>query len=143
MCGCECFISAKSMYSSLLSWRDHYSKKLKDLIQNAQNRRSGEKTNHIYETYKNTVMPNGRHIYAKAYDMAKAKMCANSHSDHALPHWKCVLIWCAQYPSINIPDQETDDKHRNPSPSICFYIYHLIARCKKHGRLPLSDKKSC
>ena len=75
--------------------------------------------------------------------MAKAKMCANSHSHHVLPHWKCVLRCCAQCPSINIPDQETDDKHPNPSPSIRFHIYHLIARCKKHGRLPLSNKKSC
>ena len=61
-------------------------------------------------------MPHGRHIYAKAYDMAKATMCANSQSDHALPHWKCVLRCCAQCPSINIPDQEIDDKHPNPSP---------------------------
>ena len=78
MCGCECCISAKGMHSSLLSWRDRYLKKIKDLIQNAQNRRSGEKANIIYETYKNTVMPHGHHIYAKAYDTAKAKMCANS-----------------------------------------------------------------
>ena len=40
-------------------------KKLKDQIQNAQNRRSGEKAHHIYETYKNTVMPHGRHINEK------------------------------------------------------------------------------
>ena len=52
MCGCECCISAKSMHSSLLSWRDSYLKKLKDLSQNAQNRRSGEKANRIYKTYK-------------------------------------------------------------------------------------------
>ena len=30
MCGCECCISAKSIYSSFLSWRDRYLKKLKD-----------------------------------------------------------------------------------------------------------------
>ena len=29
MCGWECFIFAKSMHSSLLSWRDSYLKKLK------------------------------------------------------------------------------------------------------------------
>ena len=77
MCGCKCCISAKSIHSSLLSWSDSYFKKLKDLRQNAQNRRSGEKANHIYETYKNTVMRHGRHIYAKASDMPKAKICAN------------------------------------------------------------------
>ena len=88
-------------------------------------------------------MPHRRHIYAKSYEMAKATMCANSQSDHALPHWKCVLICCSQCTSINITDQETDDRHPNPSPSISFHIYHLIVRFTKHGRLQLSDKKSC
>ena len=79
------------MHSSLLSWRDRYFKKLKDISQNAQNKRYGGKSNHIYKTYKNTVMPHGRLIYAKAYDMEKATMCAKSHYNYVLPHWKCVL----------------------------------------------------
>ena len=131
------------MHSSLLSWRDCYFKKLKDLIQKYQNRRSREKANRIYETYKNIVMPHGRQIYAKAYDMAKATMCDNSQSDNSLPHCKCLLICCAQCPGIHIPNQETYDKHPNPSPSIRFHIYHLIASCTKHGRLPLTNKRSC
>ena len=45
----------------------------------------GEKANHIYETSKNTVMPHGHHIYAKASDMAKATMCAYLNSNYALP----------------------------------------------------------
>ena len=133
----------QSAHSPLLSLRDCYFKIPKDIIQNSQNRRSGKKSNRIYETYKNTIMPHGRHIYAKEYDMENSTMCDNSQSDHALPHWKCVLQCCAQYPSINITDQESDDKHPNPSPSILFHIYHLIARCTKHVRLRLSDKKSC
>ena len=88
-------------------------------------------------------MPHGRHIYAKSYDMAKGKMCAYSYSDHALPHWKCVLRCCAQCPSINIPDQETYYKHPKPSPSINFHIYHLIACYTKHDRLLLTHNKSC
>ena len=51
-------------------------KKTQGSKQNSQNRRSGGKANHIYETYKNTVMTHGRHIYAKAYDMEKSTMCA-------------------------------------------------------------------
>ena len=66
-------------------------------------------------------MPHGRHIYAKAYDMAKATMCENSQSDNALPQCKFVLRCCPKCLSINIPDQETDDKHPNPSPSISFH----------------------
>ena len=105
MCGCECCISAKSIHSSFLSWRDRYLKNIKDQIQNTQNRRSGEKAHHIYETYKNTVMPHVRHIYAKSSDMAQATMCAYTQYDHALPHRKCVLRCCADCPCMNIPDQ--------------------------------------
>ena len=76
MCGCECCISYKSINSSLLSWHDRYLKKLKDKIQNSQNRRYGKKENSIYEAYKNTVMPHGRRIYDKAYDISTATMCA-------------------------------------------------------------------
>ena len=65
MCGCECCIYAKSIHSSLLSWSDSYLKKPKDKSQNAQSRSSGEKANHIHETYKNTMIPHGRHVYAK------------------------------------------------------------------------------
>ena len=51
MCGCECCIYAKSIHSSLLSWRDRYLKRLKDKSQNSQSRRSGEKAHHIYTKY--------------------------------------------------------------------------------------------
>ena len=88
-------------------------------------------------------MPQGCHISAKAYDMEKATMCAYAQSDHALTHWKCVLRCCAKCPSINIPDQERYYKHPDTTPSIRFHIYHLIARCTKHGKLPLTDNKSC
>ena len=36
-------------------------------------------------------MPHGRHIYAKAFDMAKVKMFAYPQTDHALTHYKCLL----------------------------------------------------
>ena len=91
MCACECCIYDKTMHSSLLLWSDRYLKKLKDKIQNAQNRRSGEKSHHIYETYKNTVMPHGCHIYSKAYDMEKATMCTYPQYDHGIPQCKYVL----------------------------------------------------
>ena len=88
-------------------------------------------------------MPHGHHIYDKVYYVAKAKMCAYSQSDHALPYWKCVLQCCVKFPSINITEQEIDYQYPNPTPSISFHIYHLIARCTKHVRLPLTDNKSC
>ena len=83
-------------------------KKLKDQSQNAQNRRSSKKENIIYDTYKITVMPHGRRIYEKSYDMEKATMCKYPQSDHALPHWEYVLQCCSKFSGINILDEETD-----------------------------------
>ena len=60
----------------------------------------GEKAHHIYTTYKNTVMPHGRNIYAKAPDMENATMCAYTQSDNALPHWKFVLRCCDDCPRV-------------------------------------------
>ena len=62
-CGCECCISAKIMRSSLLKWRDLRFKQLKDRSHNAQNRRSGELSSRLFETYKNSARPHGCHIY--------------------------------------------------------------------------------
>ena len=70
-------------------------------------------------------------------------MCADPHSDRVLPHWKCVLRCCVKCPSINLPDQETDDHYSNTSPSIRFHIYHIVAHCTTHGRIMLNDKKMC
>ena len=86
-------------------------------------------------------MPHGCHIYAKAYDMAKATMCTYPWSDHALPHSKCVFLCCSECPYINIPYQETSIKHEEITPSIRFHIYHIIGRCTEHGIIPLKDKK--
>ena len=73
--------------------------------------------------------------------MEKATMCAYSQSDHTLPHWKCVLQCFDKCPSINISDQETDDKYPDTGTSIRFHIYILIASCTKHKRFLLTDRK--
>ena len=127
----------------MLSWRDRYLKKLKYQSQNAQSRRYGEKAHHIYTTYKNTVMPHGIHIYAKASDMANAKMCTYPQSEHSLPHWKCVLRCCAECTCINITDQEKNEKNDETTPTIRFHIYHIIGRCTTNGRVELIDKNIC
>ena len=56
-------------------------------------------------------------------------------SDRALPHSKCVLRCCADCPYINIPDQETNLKYEETTPSIRFHVYHIISRCTSHGRI--------
>ena len=88
-------------------------------------------------------MPHGRHIYAKASDMENDTMCTYPQYDHALQHWKCVLRCCADCACINLPDQETNQKQEEKTPSIRFHIYLIIGRCTAHGRIPLKDKKIC
>ena len=89
------------------------------------------------------MVTHGRHIYAKASDMAHATMCAYPKSYHALPHRKCVLRCCADCPCINLPDQETYNQHSETTPSILFHVYHIIANCPYFGRIPFKDKKIC
>ena len=72
--------------------------------------------------------------------MAKDTLCAYPQPDHALPHCKCVLLCCADFPCINLTDQETDNQNSKLTPSIIFHIYHTIERCTAHGRIPLKDK---
>ena len=85
-------------------------------------------------------MPHRRYIYAKSYDMAKAKMYAY---DHALTHWKFLFQFWSNYPCINITDQETYNQYSDTTPSIRFRIYHIILRCTAHSIIPLKDKKMC
>ena len=49
-------------------------------------------------------MPHGKHIFDKAYDTAIATMCAHPESEYELPHWKCFLRCCSQYPNIDLPE---------------------------------------
>ena len=95
MLGCECCLYSKSIISSLLSWWGIYLKKLKDQIQNSQNIMSGEISNFLFETYKNSVMLHVWNSYQIASDMFVAKMCTYSPSQHALPHWKFMLSYCS------------------------------------------------
>ena len=88
-------------------------------------------------------MPHRRYIYARASGIVKSTMCAYPQSDHALPHCKCILQCYAKCPSINLPFQEIYDQYSNTSLSIRFHVYHIIARCTEHERLPLNDKKFC
>ena len=67
-------------------------------------------------------MPHGNHIYDKASDMANATMCTYPQSEHALPHWKCVLRCCADCNFINIPDQGTTKNMTKLHPQLGFTL---------------------
>ena len=75
--------------------------------------------------------------------MENTTMCAYTHSDNALPHWKFVLRFCSDCPCINLPEKETNKKHEETTPSIRFHIYHIIGRCTTHGRITFKDNKIC
>ena len=106
MCGCECFISTKIMHSYLLIWYNHCLKWLKYISNNAQNRRSGEISRRIFETYKNAVRSHDCHIYNTSAYMGMATMCPCTSKYHGLTHWKCLLRCCDNFPSIVLPSQE-------------------------------------
>ena len=89
------------------------------------------------------MIPHGRYVYAKSSDMEKSTMRIYPQSDHALPHWKFVFRCCAECQHINLPYQETNKKDEETTPSIKFHIYHIIARCTAHGRIPSKDKEIC
>ena len=74
-------------------------------------------------------MPYGCHIYAKASDMEKAKIRTYPQSDHELPHWKCVLQFCADCPCINLTDQETVEIMKKQYPLLGFTFitsFHIV-----------------
>ena len=82
-------------------------------------------------------------LQRKSSDTAKSTMFTYPKSDHALTHWKGVLRCCSDFPCSNIPDQEKNKKQEETTPSIRFHIYHIIARCTAHGKIPLKYKKIC
>ena len=82
------------MHESLLLWNERFFK-LKNKSCNAQNRRYGEMYNCLFETYTNTVMTHGKHMFQTASGMEMEIMCAYPLSKYALSYWKCVLRCCA------------------------------------------------
>ena len=91
MCSCGCFISAKIIHFSLLTWSDCHLKHLKDRSHNSKNRRSGEISSCIFETYNISVRPHACHIYNTAADVTMPTMCPCTSKRHRLRHCKCVF----------------------------------------------------
>ena len=68
------------------------------------------------------------------------------HINHLNMHCHTGNVCCVVVPNISridLTDQELDKYYFNASPSIFFHTYHLIARCKVHGRHPLDKNKMC
>ena len=117
--------------------------KLKDKSCNSQNRRSGEMTNSLFETYKNSVMKHGKNIFQIESDIEMATMCEYPPSKYALQHWKCILSCCVQFPQMDTPSTKSDKQNSNVIPTMNVHIYQHISHCNVHGRIPFNEKKQC
>ena len=95
-------------------------------------------TNYVFDTYKNSVMPHGKHMLKTAYGMDVATMCAYKSSKYALPHWRCVLRCCAKFQIIDLPSPESDQKNSNASTKICLIVHYTM-----HGGHPFNERKQC
>ena len=94
ICGCECCISSKIIHSLLLSWRDCYMKNIKDIIQNEQNRRSGEMNNDLFEHIKNLLCCMGV-IYMQHHLTRTWLQCVHIHHPNMHFHTGnefCVVV---------------------------------------------------
>ena len=126
ICGCECYISSKSMHLYMLTWSNSCLKYLKDISHNAQNIRSGEISSRIFETYKNAVQPHGFHIYNTASCISMEKTCPCTSKHHGIPHWEFVLRCCDKCPSIVLPSQQTIKDITNTCKTIRFNVYRIF-----------------
>ena len=64
-------------------------------------------SNNLFEAYKNTVLPHGKHMFQTASDMEMENICAYPSLKYALPHWKCVLRCCVKFPRIDLTNPES------------------------------------
>ena len=136
MCVCECFIYSKIMHSSLLTWRNRPVKHLKYRSHNVKNRRYGEISSRIFETYKNAVRPRFFCIYNTTAYMAMETMCPCTSIYHGLPHWECVLHCCDKCPSISLTGQGGNKDTTNICPTIQFHVYRHVSYCTVHEQRP-------
>ena len=135
-CGCECCIAAKSLNSSLLTWRDRHMKHFREKSHNTKNRKSGELSSCLYETYKNVLKLHACHIHCTAADMDMAKMCPCPLQHNGIPHWKCILRCCKKLSSLIISSLDTNKDATGMCSAIQFHVYRNVSRCTMHGQCP-------
>ena len=143
MWGCGCYISSNSVNSSLLMWIDYYLKKLKDQIHSSHNRRSGEITSCMFETYKNIVLVNGHHIHKTATFMVMSIMLYFPSDKNDMHHWKYLLHCCEKCPIIVILGQKLTRNEKNSCPIISFHVYRVVLWCTVHGRRLYEETSTC
>ena len=78
--------------------------------------------NGLFGTYKNSIITHEKYMFQTESDILMARMCAYPSSNYALPHWKYFLRFCAQFPHIDIPSPESDQRHSNVILTIRFFL---------------------
>ena len=82
------------MHFPLLFRRDCYLNKMKYQGQNPNIRISSELASHIYDSYKNSVISHGCHIYIPSEEMAIAILCCLPSDKHGMSKSKYLLCCC-------------------------------------------------
>ena len=59
--------------------------------------------NCLFDTYKNSIMPHGTHMFQTASYMVMEKMCAYPSSNYSLPYLTFVLHFFVECPRIDLP----------------------------------------
>ena len=114
------------MQFSLSTFIDHHLENLKDSTLNDQNRRSGEVTDCIIETYNDDVIHSGGHIHKVATEIDIATTFPFLSDRHALPHRKYMLWLCVVYPSLVIPVEGSNSYDTDIFYTIIFHVYQLV-----------------
>ena len=109
---------------------------------NSQGRRSGEIKSIILETCKSFVMPHGSHL-KNEIDMGTARMCPFLSDGYSLPHRKCLLWYCVNFPRSVIHFEESHWFDTNVCSTIHFHVYRLVSHCTVHDKLPFEGKLAC
>ena len=143
ICGYECWIYDNSIHPSLLTCLYPRLKHLKGRGHNAQNRRYGKRSSHIFETYNSYVQPPGCHIYNTTSDIAMEKVCPCTSKYHRRPHWKCMLNCCDKCPSIILTIQEANKDTANMCPTTIFNVYRNFSYCTVHRKRPYHGLITC
>ena len=99
----------------MISWRDSYFKKTKDISQNAQTRRSEKYSHGTWASY-----------LLQSIDMEIATMCAYSQSDYVLPHWK---FHCDVVPNVQALIFLTSKQMLSILTPVLQLISHLSSYC--------------
>ena len=70
-------------------------------------------------------------------------MCNFISDRHALCHWKCVLKYCVNCPSLIIPVGKSDSSDTYTCQTNNFHFYQQVSLCTVHAKRQFEEKPTC